>query len=90
MRGKAKVNDETKVSLLYEGQPAEIRIDRFSDRPMRGTSARSRPSPRPFSPGPSSDISVYYAMVNLDTRGFGELPPGLSARVKFFVDAHRQ
>jgi HlyD family secretion protein len=82
---KAKIN-ETKVSFLHEGQKASIRIDAFPDRPLRGTVAEITAMPAP-SNGPTSDIRVYYATVDLDTRGFEALRPGLSAEVSFFVDS---
>ena len=56
MRVRAKVN-ESKVSFLYKGQPASIRVDAFPDRPMRGTVGEIAAIPAP-SNGPVGDGSV--------------------------------
>lgn len=84
MRVRTKVN-ETKIDYIYTGQKAKIRIDAFPDQILYGTVAEITGIPAP-SNGPISDVKVYYAMVNIDTGGFKELRPGLSAEVEFFRD----
>lgn len=81
---KVRVN-ESKVSLIRPGQRAVIRIDAFPKRPLDGTVAELTPIPAPAS-GPISDIKVYFATVTIDTGGFDDLRPGLSAEVSFLVD----
>jgi len=88
MRVRAKVN-ESKVSQIYQGQKAEIRIDAFPTRPLMGTVSEVTPIPAP-SNGPMSDVRVYFAMVEIDAGGFDELRPGLSAEVSFLVAAPRK
>src|SRR5438477_3167969 len=83
MQVKAKVN-ESKVSLIQSGQQAEIVIDAFSNRPLRGTVTEITPIPAPAN-GPGSDVRVYYAVIKI-AQGFAELRPGLSAEVSFLVD----
>jgi multidrug resistance efflux pump len=87
MRVRAKVN-ESKVSHIRPGQPARIIVDAFPDRMLSGTVAEVTPIPAP-SAGPMSDVRIYYATVNIDSGGFDELRPGLSAEVTFLVDAPR-
>lgn len=86
MQVKAKVN-ETKVSFLRLGQPVLIRIDAFPDRPLRGTVQAITAIPAPTDA--MSDVRVYYATVSLESGGFDELRPGLSAEVHFEVDSER-
>ena len=86
MRVKAKVN-ESKVGLIRPGQKATIRIDAFPDKTLIGTVTEVTAIPAPAN-GPSSDIKIYFANVNIDSGGFDGLRPGLSAEVSFFVDAH--
>src|SRR6185312_14073694 len=81
MQVRAKIN-ESKVAHIHKGQRAEIVIDAFPDRPMSGTVAEVTPIPAPAN-GPMSDVRVYFAIVNIDTGGFDELRPGLSAEVSF-------
>jgi multidrug efflux pump subunit AcrA (membrane-fusion protein) len=87
MRVKARVN-ESKVGLIQVGQKAVIRVDAFPDKPVVGTVTEVTAIPAPAN-GPSSDIKVYFANVNIDTGGFDGLRPGLSAEVSFFVDSRR-
>jgi multidrug resistance efflux pump len=84
MQVKAKVN-ESKVSLIQSGQPARIVIDAFPDRPLQGTVTEITPIPAPAS-GAFSDVRVYYAVVKIDSGGFKELRPGLSAEVSLLID----
>ncbi|MFO0954719.1 MAG: HlyD family efflux transporter periplasmic adaptor subunit, partial [Isosphaeraceae bacterium] len=84
MRVRAKIN-ESKISSIYTGQRAEVRIDAFPDRPLRGTVAEVTAIPAPAN-GPVSDVRIYYATVNIDSGGFESLRPGLSAEVTFLVD----
>lgn len=86
MRVKARVN-ESKTSLIHEGQKALIRVDAFPDRPMTGTVAEITAIPAPANVA-NLDVQVYFATVNLDSGGFDELRPGLSAEVEFLVDRH--
>jgi len=44
-------------------------------------------TPIPAPAGSSSDVRVYYAVVKIDSPGFAELRPGLSAEVKFLVES---
>ncbi len=87
MRVRAKIN-ESKVAYIHQGQQAEIKIDAFPDRPLRGTVAEVTAIPAP-SNGPFSDTRIYFAVVNIETGGFSDLRPGLSAEVSFFVDAKK-
>ena len=84
MRVRTRVN-ETKIDYIYADQRARIRIDAFPDQILYGTVAEITGIPAP-SNGPISDVKVYYAMVNIDSGGFKELRPGLSAEVEFFRD----
>jgi multidrug resistance efflux pump len=88
MRVRAKVN-ESKVSSIHRGQRAAIVLDAFPERPLKGTVAEVTVIPAPAN-GPMSDVRVYYATVDIDTGGFAELRPGLSAEVTFLVEAPRK
>jgi multidrug resistance efflux pump len=88
MRVKARVN-ESKTGLIHSGQRVRIRVDAFPDRPMDGTVAEITPIPAPASVS-NLDVQVYYATVNIDSGGFDELRPGLSAEVDFLVENHSQ
>jgi len=79
MRVRTRIN-ESKVVSLRTGQAAEIRIDAFPDRPLRGTVAEITPIPSPAN-GPISDVKIYFALVNIDDGGIANLRPGLSAQV---------
>jgi HlyD family secretion protein len=83
MQVRATIN-ESKVALIHSGQAAEIRIDAFPDRPLRGTVAEVTPIPSPLSG--LSDVRIYYAIVKIDGGGFAELRPGLSAEIAFHVE----
>jgi multidrug resistance efflux pump len=85
MRVRAKIN-ESKIALIQTGQSTDIRIDAFPDRPMTGKVKEVTQVPAPAL-GPISDVKLYYAMVDIDTGGFAELKPGLSAEVDFDVDS---
>ncbi len=86
MQVKAKVN-ESKISLIQSGQPAMVTIDAFPERPLHGTVTEITAIPAPAN-GPGSDVRVYYAVVKLDSTGFTELRPGLSAEVSFLIENH--
>lgn len=88
MRVKAKIN-ESKVSMIHAGQPVEIRVDAFPDRPFRGTVEQVTPIPAPAA-GPISDVKIYYATVDIEEAGFGDLRPGMSAEVNFLQEARRK
>jgi hypothetical protein len=88
MRVKARVN-ESKTSLIQTGQRVSIRIDAFPNRPLTGTVAEITAIPAPASFG-NMDVQVYYATVNIDSGGFAELRPGLSAEVDFLIERRDQ
>lgn len=87
MRVRARIN-ESKVSLVHTGQAAEIRVDAFPQRPLRGTVAEVMPIPAP-SNGPMSDTKIYNAIVNIDRIDFEGLRPGLSAEIAMKVDTQQ-
>ncbi len=84
MRLKARIN-ESKVSLIHTGLPAQILIDAYPQHPLRGTVAEVTPINTPLN---ASDVRVYYANVDIE-KGFEDLRPGLSAEVTFRVDSRR-
>jgi HlyD family secretion protein len=84
MRVKARIN-ESKVTMIHPGQPAQIVIDAYPDRPLSGTVGEVTAISTPLN---ASDVRVYYANVSID-KGFDNLRPGLSAEVAFRIDAHR-
>jgi multidrug resistance efflux pump len=84
MRVRARIN-ESKVSAIHKGMPAAIRIDAFPGRVLRGTVDEDNPIPAPAN-GPTSDVRIYYATVTIDSGGFDELRPGLSAELTFEVE----
>jgi HlyD family secretion protein len=84
MRVKVKVN-ESKMSSIRPGQKAEIRIEAFPNMPLTGTVTDITAIPAPM--GMVSDVKIYFAMVTIDTGGFNELRPGMTAEVAFFVDS---
>ncbi|WP_193378468.1 efflux RND transporter periplasmic adaptor subunit, partial [Singulisphaera acidiphila] len=88
MRVKARIN-ESKTSLVHKGQRVIIRIDAFPNRPLQGTVNEITPIPAPASIS-NLDVQVYYATVNIDSGGFDELRPGLSAEVNFLIESRRQ
>ena len=55
---------------------------------MTGTVEGVTPIPAP-SNGSGQDVRVYYAMVEIDSGGFDDLRPGLSAEVTFLVEPPR-
>jgi multidrug resistance efflux pump len=88
MQVKAKVN-ESKVSMIQGGQRALIVVDAFPDRPLWGTVTEITAIPAAAN-GPTSDVRVYYAVVKIDSGGFSELRPGLSAEVNFLIEEKRK
>ncbi len=88
MQVRAQIN-ESKVSSIHAGQKARVRIDAFPDRPMMGTVEGVTPIPAPTGRS-GQDVRVYFATVELDTGGFDDLRPGLSAEVTFLVEEPRQ
>ena len=78
MRVKVKVN-ESKMASVHPGQHAEIRVEAFPDRPLRGIVAEITRDPRP-SQGRFSDIKIYFAIVNIESGGFEGLRPGMTGR----------
>jgi multidrug efflux pump subunit AcrA (membrane-fusion protein) len=84
MRVKAKIN-ESKVNSIHKGQRASIRIDAFPNLQLAGTVDEITVIPAPAN-GPSSDVKIYVANVTIDSGGFADLRPGLSAEVTFLGD----
>jgi HlyD family secretion protein len=84
MRVKARVN-ESKVTMIHSGQPAQILIDAYPGRPLRGTVGEVTAINTPLN---GSDVRVYYANVSID-KGFENLRPGLSAEVLFRIEERR-
>ncbi|MDB5353301.1 MAG: rane-fusion protein, partial [Planctomycetota bacterium] len=82
MRVKVRVN-ESKVSHVFVGQRAVVRVEAFADRPLYGTVTEITAIPAPAS-GFGSDVKLYFANVDID-QGFEGLRTGLSAQVAFFV-----
>lgn len=88
MRVKARIN-ESKTSMIHSGQRVIIRIDAFPDRPLTGTVAELTALPAPASIA-NLDVKVYFATISIDSGGFNELRPGLSAEVSILVDNRKQ
>ncbi len=84
MQVRTRIN-ESKVSAIRIGQKARILVDAFPDRPMMGTVESITPIPAPTGRS-GQDVRVYYATVEIDSGGFDDLRPGLSAEVTFQVD----
>jgi HlyD family secretion protein len=84
MRVKARIN-ESKVMMIHEGLPAQIVIDAYPERPLRGTVGEVTAISTPLN---ASDVRVYYANVNIE-KGFENIRPGLSAQVSFRIDRRR-
>src|SRR5690348_3113898 len=74
--------------MVETGQYASVLIDAYPEHPFHGRVAEVTAIPT-NAMGPFSDVKVYYAMVDVDTKGFSGLRPGLSAEVSFAVDARR-
>lgn len=72
MRVKARIN-ESKVTMIHSGQAAQIVIDAYPGRPLRGTVGEVTAISTPLN---ASDVRVYYANVSID-KGFENLRPGL-------------
>jgi hypothetical protein len=88
MQVKCKVN-ESKIALIKSGSPADVLIDAFPSRPLRGTVAEVNAIAATTNAA-LTDVKVYYAIIDLDTGGFDELRPGLSAQVSFLVNEPRR
>jgi HlyD family secretion protein len=88
MRIRARIN-QTQIALIKPGLRAHIQLDAFPDRPLTGTVQEVTPIPE-LSNGPFSDVLSYFANVAIDSGGFGELRPGLSAEVVFEVETRRE
>jgi multidrug efflux pump subunit AcrA (membrane-fusion protein) len=88
MRVKARVN-ESRVAHITRGQPVEVVTDAFPDQPFRGRVAEVTVIPAPAG-GPISDVKIYYAWVDIETDGFDELRPGMSAEVSFLQETRYQ
>jgi RND family efflux transporter MFP subunit len=80
---RGEVRDES-GSLLYEGMPAQIKVDSYPDRVLRGhvKSVATVASQQDWF---SADVKVYQTMVAIDEPLDG-LRPGMSAEVTILVD----
>jgi hypothetical protein len=76
MRVRAKIN-ESKVALVQTGQAANVFVDAFPDRPLKGVVAEVTPISIPIR---GSDVRIYYANIDIK-EGFDALRPGLSAEI---------
>ena len=81
MRVKVKVN-ESKMASVQPGQRAEVLVEAFPDRPLKGTVAEI--TPIPSVQNRFSDIKIYFAIVNIDA-GFEGLRPGMTTEVGFLI-----
>src|SRR5262249_9109781 len=81
MRVKARIN-ESKMAFIRTGLDAQIHVDAYPERPLRGRVAEVTPINTPLN---ASDVRIYYANVDI-VEGFDELRPGLSAEVIFKID----
>jgi multidrug efflux pump subunit AcrA (membrane-fusion protein) len=81
MRVKAKIN-ESKVALVRTGQPVQVIVDAFPDRPLKGVVAEVTPISISIR---GSDVRIYYANIDI-TEGSEALKPGLSAEVLIQVE----
>ncbi len=82
LRVRARIN-ESKVNSLHTGQVAEVVLDAYPNQPLRGVVAEI--TPIPVADGALSDVKNYTAIVNITSKSFDGLRPGLSARLT--VDA---
>ena len=87
MRVRARIN-ESKVSSIHPGQKVRIRVDAFPNQPLMGTVEGITPIPAPSNRS-GQDVRVYFATVEIDSGGFDELRPGLSAEVTFLINQPR-
>lgn len=83
MQVKARVN-ETRISRIRVGMPAEIRLDAFPETALKGevTSVSEYPAPTTWHRG---DVKEYETMVRIETPMPG-LKPGLTAQVHIRVE----
>ena len=88
MRVRVKIN-ESKVALIQSGMRAKVVVDAYPDVPLNATVAEVTPIPAPAN-GPSSDVQIYFANVDIDTTDFKTLKPGLSAEVTFLLSEPRK
>jgi multidrug efflux pump subunit AcrA (membrane-fusion protein) len=80
---KGEVRDDS-GSLVYEGMPAQVRVDSYPDRLLKGhvKSVATVASQQDWF---SADVKVYQTMVSIDEPLEG-LRPGMSAEVTILVD----
>jgi multidrug resistance efflux pump len=83
LRVRTKVN-EAKVSSIYPGMHALVRVDAFADRLLKGVVREVTVIPTQAG-GPFSDVKVYFANVEV-VEGFDGLSPGMTAQVEFLID----
>ncbi|HPP51632.1 MAG TPA: HlyD family efflux transporter periplasmic adaptor subunit, partial [Thermoguttaceae bacterium] len=83
MQVKARVN-ETRISRIRVGMPAEIRLDAFPETALKGevTSVSEYPAPTMWFRG---DVKEYEILVRIETPMQG-LKPGLTAQVHIRVE----
>lgn len=77
MRIKAKIN-ETKVNQVHVGQKADILLDAYPGRRLKGVVTAINPIS--VTGGMISDVRIYYANIDIQ-EGFAELRPGLTVEV---------
>lgn len=84
MQVNARVN-ETRISRIRVGMPAEIRLDAFPDTPLKGqvTSVSEYPAPSSWF---RSDVKEYETLVKIEDPIPG-IKPGLTAQVHIRVQA---
>jgi HlyD family secretion protein len=81
MRVRAKIN-ESKVALVQTGQPVQVLVDAYPERPLKGVVAEVVPISIPIR---GSDVRIYYANIEIKD-GFDALRPGLSAEILVEVE----
>src|SRR5262249_20694803 len=72
--------------LIENGQPAQIRVDAFPDRLLKGH-VKTVGTVASQQDWLSADVKVYQTMVQIDEY-LPELKPGMSAKVTVFTDSH--
>jgi hypothetical protein len=86
MRIKAKIN-ETKINQVHVGQQADILIDAYPGRRLKGVVTAINPIS--VTSGMISDVRVYYANIDI-LEGFAELRPGLTVEVVLHSESKDQ
>jgi HlyD family secretion protein len=81
MRVKVKIN-ESRMASVHPGQKAEVAVEAFPGKVLRGTVAEI--TAIPSVQNRFSDIKIYFAIVNIET-GFEGLRPGMTTEVSFLI-----